>query len=131
MKKVLVIDDDPLAREIYKAILTPSGFQVDGAGDGETGLEKFKAGNYDCVVVDIYMPGISGLDLIEQMDPETSGVPILAISGADTRGGGSALNLARTLGAAKVLPKSFEHQELIEAVMELTGRTPSVDAGQS
>ncbi len=120
-KKVLVIDDDPMARDIYRSILEEAGFAVLAAEDGEKGLALQKAEPADCILLDVFMPGLSGLDLIEALDPDTSGVPIIVISGGGHAAGESTLRLAESLGAARAFSKDFEHADLLAAVRELTG----------
>ncbi len=120
-KKVLAIDDDPVARDIYKSILEDAGFSVEVAADGKAGLALFKTRKFDCVLLDIYMPGLSGLDVIEALDPEASKVPIIAISGGGGSTGAHPLLLASNLGAARSITKDFEHADLVKAVEELTG----------
>jgi putative two-component system response regulator len=80
--KVLCIDDEILVRHTIVAYLKRRGFQLIEAEDGESGLEKFIRYNPDIVLVDLKMPGISGLDVlakIARMSPET---PVVIISGA-------------------------------------------------
>ena len=120
-KKVLAIDDDSMARDIYFVILEEAGFTVTLAADGKSGLEAFRKARFDCVIIDIFMPGMTGLDVIEALDPEKCRVPILAISGGGSHSGSHPLELAASLGAAKSLNKDFEHAELVAAVKELTG----------
>ncbi len=120
-KNVLCIDDDSMARDIYFVLLEEAGFTVTLAADGKAGLEAFRKARFDCVIVDVFMPGMTGLDVIEALDPEKCRVPILAISGGGSQSGTHPLELATTLGAAKVLDKDFEHAELVAAVRGLTG----------
>lgn len=120
-KSVLAIDDDPMARDIYRSILEGAGFDFASAPDGKAGLALFRARKFDCVILDIYMPGLSGLDLIEELDPEKSKIPIIAVSGASGDKRTGPLHLATTLGAARTFSKDFEHEELVQAVRELTG----------
>ena len=120
-KKVLAIDDDPLARDIYRKILEEAGFEVEVAADGKAGLAAFKTGKFDCVILDIYMPGMTGLDVLEALDPDNSKVPVIAISGGGGGSGAHPLELASSLGAAKSFEKDFVHEDLVKAVRELTG----------
>jgi len=120
-KRVLAIDDDPLAREIYKSILENAGFEVVTAGDGKSGIAAFKSGKFDCILLDIFMPGLSGLDVIESLDPSNSKIPVIAISGGGAATGAQPLLLAASLGASASLCKDFEHEDLVRKVMELTG----------
>jgi len=120
-KKVLAIDDDAMARDIYKEILEDAGFEVVTESDGKAGIARFKAGKFDCVILDVYMPGMSGLDVIEALDPDSMKVPIIVISGGGGGSGAHPLQLAATLGAVRSFGKDFAHADLIAAVKELTG----------
>lgn len=120
-RTILVIDDDAMARDIYRSVLESGGFRVLTAGSGAEGLEIYRAQAVHCVLLDIFMPGLSGLDLLEEFDPEVSGIPVIAISGGGTVTGAHPLKLAETLGASRTFSKDFEHEELLAAVRELTG----------
>jgi signal transduction histidine kinase len=70
---ILVIDSELSVREDCKRALTPYGFSVDTAEDGDEGLRKVQSGSYDLVLLDVMMPGVSGIDLlasIHEHDPE-------------------------------------------------------------
>ena len=72
--RILVIDDETGIREGCKRALTTQAYSVETAENGEQGLQKVNSDNYDLVMIDIMMPGISGIDLISlihQHDPET------------------------------------------------------------
>ena len=72
--KILVIDDETGIREGTKRALTAQGYEVDTAENGEQGLELIKNNCYDLILLDVMMPGITGIELIEkihQIDPET------------------------------------------------------------
>lgn len=72
--KILVIDDELGIREGCKRALLPQGFIVDVAENGEEGLQKVRSDHYDLVLIDVMMPGVSGIDLlapIHEVDPET------------------------------------------------------------
>ena len=71
--RILVIDDEPGIREGCRRVLGAQGFQVDVAEDGQTGLRKVQEGGLDLVLLDVMMPGVSGIDLIAPIhahDPE-------------------------------------------------------------
>jgi signal transduction histidine kinase len=73
ISSILVIDDERGIREGCKRALTPQGFAVATAENGEEGLQKVKSGDIDLVLLDVMMPGTSGIDLIgmiHQVDPE-------------------------------------------------------------
>jgi CheY-like chemotaxis protein len=119
-KRVLVIDDDPLAREIYRTVLGSAGFEIVLAAEGEAGLARFREGGFHCVLLDIQMPGLSGLELLERIAPATSGVPVVAISATADPAEDGPLHRAEALGAARVFTKDFEHGDLVAAVRTLT-----------
>jgi DNA-binding response OmpR family regulator len=122
MKRILVIDDDAMARSIFRSLLEEEGYGVSEAADGATGLRMFREGGWDLVVLDIFMPGLSGLDALQDMDPERSGVPVVVISGAGSATGADPLHLAMTLGASRSFSKDFEHGDFLAAVRELTAK---------
>ncbi len=71
--RVLVIDDEVGIREGCRRVLVPQGFDVDMAENGPTGLRKLREARYDVLLLDIMMPGMSGIEVlrqIRQMDPD-------------------------------------------------------------
>jgi CheY-like chemotaxis protein len=66
-KTILVIDDDDLIRDLVTHILSKEDYNVITAADGQDGVEKFEAEKPDLVVVDIAMPGMSGLEVAQTM----------------------------------------------------------------
>lgn len=72
--RILVIDDEPGIREGCRRALTPHGYTVHTAENGEQGLQRIQSDDYDLALIDVMMPGISGIDLISRIheqDPET------------------------------------------------------------
>jgi len=65
--RLLVVDDDPSNRDILVRRLEKSGFAVDSARDGIEGLRRIEAGGYDLVILDVMMPGMSGLEVLERV----------------------------------------------------------------
>lgn len=66
-KTILIIDDEKHIRDHYQQLLTEKGFSVDTAENGESGLEKYKAGEYDLVLLDVNMPDKSGLEVLKEI----------------------------------------------------------------
>lgn len=77
--KILFIEDDASGREVGTFNLKKAGYEVDGAADGERGLELFFKGDYDLVVTDVKMPGMSGLEVLEKIR-ERSDAPVVVIT---------------------------------------------------
>lgn len=79
MKKVLVVDDEKLIVKGIKFSLEQDDMVVDAAYDGETALEMIKANTYDMVLLDIMLPGLTGLEICQQVR-EFSNVPIIMLT---------------------------------------------------
>ncbi len=120
MPRILVIDDDGMFRDLVKAALAKGGFEVEGAEDGKKGVEAFKKGTFDLVIVDMYMPGQDGIDTIFEMDAEAKGVPVIAVTGGHSMGTDT-LRLAESAGADLTMEKDFTPEQLVERVQGLIG----------
>jgi two-component system sensor histidine kinase/response regulator len=106
---VLVIDDEESMRDSCSLILTKGGFQAETAENGTIGLEKIKEVKPDLVLVDLKMPGISGMEVLEktrEIDPNIISVVITGYATVD-----SAVD-AMKRGAYDFLPKPFTPEEL-------------------
>jgi CheY-like chemotaxis protein len=79
---VLVADDEPSVRLLLRVNLSMSGFEVVEAADGEEALARARDGRFDLFVLDVMMPGLSGLEVAARLrsEAETSGVPFVFIS---------------------------------------------------
>lgn len=82
MIKVLVADDHPIIREGVKQILADTADIVvkDEAGDGNQVLNKIRTVDFDAVLLDLSMPGISGMDILKQIKKEKPNLPVLVLS---------------------------------------------------
>lgn len=78
---ILVIDDEKAIRKTLNEILSFEGFTVDEAADGAEGLKKIKEQNYDCILCDIKMPKMDGIEVLEQAKAHNPDVPFIVISG--------------------------------------------------
>lgn len=65
--KVLLVDDDAFLRDMYATKFIECGHEVEAATDGQEALRKLKEGEYDVVLLDMIMPGMSGLELLEEI----------------------------------------------------------------
>ncbi|MDP3710372.1 MAG: response regulator [bacterium] len=66
-KKVLIVDDDPFILDMYVLKFKESGFQVDTAQDGKSGLKKAKDTQPDVVLLDVVMPAMDGFDVLQEL----------------------------------------------------------------
>ncbi|MDH5467402.1 MAG: hybrid sensor histidine kinase/response regulator [Candidatus Aminicenantes bacterium] len=106
---VLVIDDEEIMRDSCTQILTKDGFQAETAENGTIGLEKIKEIKPDLVLVDLKMPGISGMEVLEkikEIDPNIISVVITGYATVE-----SAVD-AMKIGAYDFLPKPFSPDQL-------------------
>jgi len=71
VKKILIVEDDKYLRDLYVEILQDEGFFVENAADGEEGYKKIFHGGYDLVLLDIMLPKMSGLTILQKMKEET------------------------------------------------------------
>jgi len=81
VKKVLVVDDDPVVGRSVERVLGGQGYAVIAAADGESALDKLRREDYDVVYADIKMPGMSGLDVAEHVRAHQPWLPVVIITG--------------------------------------------------
>ncbi len=118
---ILVVDDDKRLRELLRKYLTDQGFRVTVATDAEDARRKLDGLAFDLIVLDIMMPGESGLDLTRALRRK-NGVPILlltAMGEAEDRIAGL------ETGADDYLPKPFEPRELVLRIRTILRRVPA------
>lgn len=80
-QRILVIDDERAIRNTLKDILSFEGFEVDEAADGVEGLEKIKANDYSCILCDVKMPKMDGLEVLDKVKEIKPDIPFVVISG--------------------------------------------------
>ena len=119
--RILVVDDDATFRMTTGALLEADGHAIDTAGDGQQAVERLKQQRYDLMLVDLRMPGIDGIALVEALRLWGYGVPILMISGFGTVD--SAVRALQT-GADDFLLKPVEPDVLSARVNDLLERRP-------
>lgn len=81
---ILVIDDEPGIREGCKRALTPQGYFVDTAEDADQGISKIKTGHFELALIDVMMPGTSGIDLISVIHEHDPDIICIIITGYAT-----------------------------------------------
>lgn len=78
---ILIIDDEKAIRKTLSEILSFEGFVIDEAADGAEGVKKIKDNNYDCILCDIKMPKMDGMEVLEQSKELKPDIPFIVISG--------------------------------------------------
>lgn len=107
--KILVIEDELELRGVIVDFLNKEGYVVEVASDFDLGSEKLALYTYDCVLLDIMMPGGNGIDLLKEVRCQGKGVPVIIISAKDSLEDKVA---GLELGADDYLPKPFHLAEL-------------------
>ncbi len=82
MRLLLVEDETRLARALLRG-LTADGFAVDVVGDGTSGLARARHGQYDAVLLDVMLPGLSGYEVVKRLRAEDNWVPVMMVSAKD------------------------------------------------
>ena len=78
-RRLLVVEDDPASRKAIRTALRAYHVEVDEAGSAEDALPKIAAGDYDCIVLDLGLPGMSGLELMEQLSTAPDAMPPVVV----------------------------------------------------
>ena len=122
-RAALIIEDDPTLAELVQLHLRDVGCVVDIADDGVTGMEMFRAGNYELVVLDIMVPRKDGLSVCRDIRRLPGYVPILMLTAKSTE-----LDRVRGLetGADDYLTKPFSVRELVARVKALLRRVDAL-----
>src|SRR5687767_12244128 len=84
MPRILIIDDEKAIRKTMREILEYESYQVDEAENGVDGLNKLRDENYDIVLLDIKMPKMDGMEVLEESLKINSDLPVIMISGHGT-----------------------------------------------
>jgi two-component system cell cycle response regulator DivK len=117
-QKILVVEDNELNLKLFCDLLGAHGYEAEPVRDGREALERARAFAPDLVVMDIQMPHISGLELIEQMkaDDELRRTPIMAVTAYAARGDEERI---RDAGAEGYVSKPISVVRFVEAVRAL------------
>jgi DNA-binding response OmpR family regulator len=119
MIRILVVDDDFQMREMLGVILERKGYDVKTASDGKSALQLQSKKPFDIVITDIIVPEKDGIETISELRRGYPRVKIIAISGGGRNKSEGYMELARQIGADRVLVKPFGSWEILGAVREL------------
>jgi two-component system response regulator CpxR len=128
--KLLLIDDDVELAELLHEYLESEGLLLEHRDRGENGLSELKANQYDLVLLDIMMPGMSGLDVLKDLR-QWSKIPVLMLT---AKGDEFDKVMGLELGADDYLPKPYSHRELlarIKALLRRVAMDTSTDDGKA
>ena len=117
---IVVADDDPPIRRLLVFTLQRRGYQVLEAGDGETALALIRQSLPALAVLDMMMPGLSGLEVTQALaqDPATAGIPVMIVS---AKGQESEVEAGLTGGACSYIVKPFAPRDVAARVAGILG----------
>jgi len=124
-KLILLVDDEQHIVDVVEYILKENGFDVTAAPDGDAGLRTFTGNNPDLVILDLNLPGLSGLDLFHEMRRRRPSVPVAMLT---SRAAEIDREVGLELGADDYVTKPFSPRELaarVRAVLRRTDRPPA------
>ena len=119
-RRILVVDDEPHIRRVLEAILGSKGFDVMMASDGMQGLDELGQEAVDLVILDLMMPGASGLEILAKIraNPSRADTPVIILT---AKGQDADREAALAGGANDFLTKPFSPKKLIARIEEILG----------
>lgn len=121
MKSVLIIEDDPYVRRFYERLFVQDAWKAHLVGSGAEGLKSARDLRPDLILLDIMMPGMNGLEVLQQLknDPNIASIPVLILTNF---GEPELTERAMRLGAAGVMLKvNYSPEGLVREVMGKLG----------
>jgi two-component system OmpR family response regulator len=121
---ILIVDDDSQVRQLIARVLRENGYRTSGARDGREMREVLGAAAVDLIILDLMLPGPSGLDLCRELRA-TSSVPIIMLT---AKGEDTDRIVGLELGADDYLPKPFNPRELLARIRAVLRRAAAAPA---
>lgn len=119
MAKILIVEDDPLMLRMYQKVFTFEKYEVEVAVDGEEGLIKAKTVNPTLILLDIMMPKMNGMEMLQKLkaEPSTQKIPVILLTNL---AGKQDAEAGLSLGAVKYIVKSeFVPKQVVKMVEEV------------
>lgn len=119
-KKVLLVDDERFNLELLRLALPGPQYQLSYAAQGQAALTQIHDDKPDLILLDILMPGLTGIDLCTLLkhNPQTADIPVIMLSGLDSPADARA---ARAAGALGLIPKPFSAHHILAQIEQLAG----------
>ncbi|MFB9859837.1 response regulator transcription factor [Salinicoccus siamensis] len=121
MKQILVVEDELNLARFIELELTHEGYGVTSSSDGEDGLRKAMENDYDCILLDLMLPGLNGLEVCRRLRKEKD-TPIIIIT---AKGETYDKVIGLDYGADDYIVKPFEIEELLARIRVIMRRSPS------
>ena len=123
MARILCIEDDAETRILLRKSLENAGLQVDAVWNGEKGVQAAMSGSFDCVILDLMMPGMDGFQVIQTLKTQglTSKLPLMVVT---ARTDNASRQRALAAGADAYMVKPFDLTELVGNIHKLLDGQP-------
>lgn len=115
-KRILVVDDEEILRMLIMDTLEFEGYAVEEAEDGKEGFERIANESYDLIILDYMMPHLTGMEVLEKIQPLQLEVPIIMLTAKAQQ---QDRDMAYQFGAKYFMPKPFSPSELVALVNEI------------
>lgn len=125
MSRILIVDDEPDMRLAVRNVLKLRGYEISEAGDGPSALEMARENRPDLVLLDMRLPGMDGIEVLDGLKRIDDSVPVVMITGYGHIQ--SAVDVMK-LGASEYLQKPFENAQLVETVKRFVQSPPPAGA---
>jgi two-component system response regulator CpxR len=125
--RLLIIDDDVRLSEMLVEYLAPEGIELTAVASGVAGLRQAQRENFDLIILDVMLPGLSGFDVLKQLRETGAKTPVLMLT---ARGDDVDRIIGLDLGADDYLPKPFNPRELLARIKAILRRTAETDGDQ-
>ncbi len=116
---IFIVDDDPAVRDSLRLLLECEGFEAREFASCREFLDADWAEEGDCLIVDVHMPGMSGIELLETLRRRGDSLPVIVLSG---RIDAAARNRARAAGALAIVEKPHPSEQMLNLVRLALGR---------
>ncbi len=118
-QRILIIDDEAAIRDSLETLLTLEGFRVDLASDGFSGLDQLTRSTYDLLLLDLALPGESGIDLLPRIKSLVPELPVIMITAYGTVG--NVVDAIRA-GASNFVQKPWDNEKLLADIRVAIGK---------
>jgi two-component system OmpR family response regulator len=123
---ILVVDDDSQVRQLIGRFLRENGYRVSGARDGREMRDTLASADIGLIILDLMLPGTSGLDLCRELRA-TSSIPVIMLT---AKGEDTDRIVGLEVGADDYLPKPFNPRELLARIRAVLRRANTKQAGE-
>jgi CheY-like chemotaxis protein/anti-sigma regulatory factor (Ser/Thr protein kinase) len=121
MQRILVVDDDRSTRHLIRLQLRSAGYTVETAGDGAAAIARLRRKPYDLVLLDVWMPGMDGLEMLKRLRDDPSRPKMIVMTADDTS---ETLLRAIREHALRYVTKPVEPKDLVALVQEVLASKP-------